>query len=121
MEADRNVIKATTHTPDYLGLPDGAWLQFSGGVTSAGEDIVIGVVDTGINPAHPSFANDEKKPYGPLSSYTGTCEVAEEFPLGSCNYKLIGARHFSAAAEAGGVFNATEDFASPLDGDGHGT
>lgn len=110
--------KATTHSPEYLNLVGGAWEQV-GGTSTAGEDVVIGLVDTGIDPSHPSFANYGT--YGPLTSFTGSCEVAEEFPQGSCNNKLIGARHFAAAAEASGDFNATEDFASPLDGDGHGT
>jgi hypothetical protein len=61
-----------------------------------------------------------QKPYGPLTSYQGKCEVAPEFPLGSCNGKIIGAQHFAAAASKDGVFNASLYFASPLDGDGHG-
>ncbi|CAM6103796.1 unnamed protein product [Calypogeia fissa] len=118
IEADSLVRKATTHSPEYLNLPGGAWDEV-GGTSTAGEDVVIGLVDTGINPAHPSFANYGS--YGPLSSFRGTCDVAPEFPAGSCNNKLIGARYFAAAAIAAGAFNASVDFASPLDGDGHGT
>ncbi len=81
---------------------------------------MIGLVDTGIDPTHPSFSVKGQKPYGPLRSYTGKCEVAPEFPLGSCNGKIIGAQHFAAAASKDGVFNASLYFASPLDGDGHG-
>lgn len=86
----------------------------------AGENMVIGIVDTGVNPTHPSFAAVGQKPYGPLRKYRGTCEVAKEFPRGSCNGKIIGAQHFAAAAIKDGAFNASLQFASPLDGDGHG-
>ncbi len=113
------VQKATVHTPYYLQLPQGIWAQ-EGGYLGAGENIVIGLVDTGIDPTHPSFSTTGQKPYGPLTSYHGKCEVAPEFPLGSCNGKIIGAQHFAAAASKDGVFNATLYFASPLDGDGHG-
>lgn len=113
------VQKATVHTPDYLGLPKGIWSEM-GGVYGAGENVIIGIVDTGIDPTHPSFATATEKPYGPLQRFRGGCEVAPEFPAGSCNGKIIGARHFAAAASEDGVFNASLHFASPLDGDGHG-
>jgi hypothetical protein len=119
IEKSYKVQKATVHTPYYLGLPKGIWAQ-EGGYLGAGEGIVIGLVDTGIDPTHPSFSVQGQKPYGPLRSYTGKCEVAPEFPLGSCNGKIIGAQHFAAAASKDGVFNASLYFASPLDGDGHG-
>jgi hypothetical protein len=119
VEKSYRVQKATVHTPYYLQLPQGIWAQ-EGGYLGAGENIVIGLVDTGIDPTHPSFSTMGQKPYGPLTSYHGKCEVAPEFPLGSCNGKIIGAQHFAAAASKDGVFNATLYFASPLDGDGHG-
>ncbi|CAM6105274.1 unnamed protein product [Calypogeia fissa] len=120
MELDRRVETCTTHTPDYLGLVSGMW-NAAGGVDNAGEDIIIGMVDTGINPTHPSFADSTTKPYGPLVQYLGTCEVADSFPAGSCNGKIIGAQHFAEAAKSAGAFNTSMDFDSPLDGDGHGT
>lgn len=119
VEEDRKVEKLTTHTPDFLGLPTNVWPR-AGGVDQAGEGVIIGVVDTGINPSHPSFAVDPDQPYTQVPSFSGTCEVAPEFPEGSCNGKIIGARHFAAAAIAGGDFNATRDYASPFDADGHG-
>ena len=112
--------KQTTYTPSYLGLPDGAW-KAAGGPMNAGEGIVIGIIDTGIDPTHPSFSDNTTRPYPNSSHYRGSCEVAIEFPLGSCNRKLVGAQHFAEAAIASGRFNATIDFASPLDADGHGT
>ncbi|KAI4370922.1 hypothetical protein MLD38_019214 [Melastoma candidum] len=118
---DFSVRTDTTHTPQFLGLPNGAWTR-TGGYVSAGEGIVIGFVDTGIDPTHPSFADDiTDRPYPVPAHYTGICEVTPDFPSGSCNRKLIGARHFAASAITRGVFNASQDFASPTDGDGHGT
>ncbi|KAF5729261.1 subtilisin-like protease SBT2.5 [Tripterygium wilfordii] len=118
---DFSVRTATTHTPQFLGLPQGAWVQ-EGGYETAGEGIVIGLVDTGIDPTHPSFADDISNHLYPVPShFTGICEVTREFPSGSCNRKLIGARHFAASAITRGIFNSTKDYASPFDGDGHGT
>lgn len=45
---DFSVRTATTHTPQFLGLPQGAWPQ-EGGFDTAGEGIVIGFIDTGID------------------------------------------------------------------------
>eukprot|EP01018_Ginkgo_biloba_P029561 Gb_20739 [translate_table: standard] len=117
---DFSVHTSTTHTPDFLGLPKGAWVE-DGGPEGAGEGVVIGFVDTGIDPTHPSFSDEASKEYPIPAHFTGACEVTRDFPSGSCNRKLIGARHFSAAAIARGIFNASEDYASPFDGDGHGT
>ncbi|GKC18356.1 hypothetical protein Tco_1020506 [Tanacetum coccineum] len=38
----------------------------------------------------------------------------------SCNGKIVGAQHFAASAIVAGLFNPYVDFASPLDGAGHG-
>ncbi|XP_062161460.1 subtilisin-like protease SBT2.2 [Alnus glutinosa] len=118
---DFSVRTATTHTPQFLGLPHGAWIE-EGGFESAGEGIVIGFIDTGIDPTHPSFADDvSEHPYPVPAHFSGICEVTRDFPSGSCNRKLIGARHFAASAITRGIFNSTQDYASPFDGDGHGT
>ncbi|KAM7254758.1 hypothetical protein ACFE04_019999 [Oxalis oulophora] len=118
---DFSVRTATTHTPQFLGLPDGAWAQ-QGGYETAGEGIVIGFIDTGIDPTHPSFADDATEHSYPVPEhFSGICEVTRDFPSGSCNRKLIAARHFAASAITRGIFNISQDFASPSDGDGHGT
>ncbi|XP_078436861.1 subtilase family protein [Wolffia australiana] len=119
--ADFSVQTATTYTPEFLGLPVGAW-QEEGGVDGAGEGVVIGFVDTGIDPSHPSFSDGGAAAAYPVPThFSGVCEVTRDFPSGSCNRKLVGARHFAASAITRGIFNATKDFASPFDGDGHGT
>ncbi|XP_061361218.1 subtilisin-like protease SBT2.2 isoform X2 [Gastrolobium bilobum] len=118
---DFSVRTATTHTPQFLGLPQGAWFQ-DGGFETAGQGIVIGFIDTGIDPAHPSFSdNKSEHPYPVPAHFSGICEVTRDFPSGSCNRKLVGARHFAASAITRGIFNSTQDYASPFDGDGHGT
>ncbi|KAJ8477274.1 hypothetical protein OPV22_021001 [Ensete ventricosum] len=118
---DFSVRTATTHTPEFLGLPHGAWAQ-EGGPEVAGEGIVIGFIDTGIDPTHPSFSDTLSINHYPVPAhFSGICEVTRDFPSGSCNRKLVGARHFAASAIIRGMFNATQDYASPFDGDGHGT
>ncbi|CAN6689342.1 unnamed protein product [Malus baccata var. baccata] len=118
---DFSVRTATTHTPRFLGLPQGAWVQ-GGGYESAGEGVVIGFIDTGIDPTHSSFDDHtSERPYPVPAHFSGICEVTPDFPSGSCNRKLIAARHFASSAITRGVFNSSQDYASPFDGDGHGT
>ncbi|KAL0446430.1 UNVERIFIED_CONTAM: Subtilisin-like protease SBT2.2 [Sesamum latifolium] len=114
--------KHTTHTPDFLGISSGAWPAL-GGSTGAGEGVVIGLVDTGINPFHPSFATQTptRRPvFTEGSKFKGTCATGERFPASACNGKIVGAQYFARAAVATGEFNASRDYASPFDADGHG-
>ncbi|KAJ6732006.1 PROPROTEIN CONVERTASE SUBTILISIN/KEXIN [Salix purpurea] len=120
VERDWKVRRLTTHTPQFLGLPTGVW-PTGGGFDRAGEDIIIGFVDSGIFPRHPSFGSHNADPYGPLPKYRGKCEVDPDTKREFCNGKIIGAQHFAAAAIAAGAFNPSIDFASPMDGDGHGS
>ncbi|CAH9110396.1 unnamed protein product [Cuscuta europaea] len=117
---DWKVKRLTTHTPQFLGLPTGVW-PTGGGFDRAGEDIVIGFVDSGIYPHHPCFANHIGEPYGPLLKYRGKCEKDPMTKRNYCNGKIVGAQHFAEAAKAAGAFNPEIDFDSPLDGDGHGS
>ncbi|KAG0568574.1 hypothetical protein KC19_6G030000 [Ceratodon purpureus] len=121
---DEVVTISTTHSPDYMRLselPNGAW-NTSGGVANAGEGIVIGVVDTGIYPEHPSFADDPVKPYTPLLTYKGTCATDLRAPNGFCNGKIVGAQYFFATARIVNPANATDpDLNSPFDSNGHGS
>ncbi|KAI3955593.1 hypothetical protein MKX01_034915 [Papaver californicum] len=120
VERDWKVKRLTVHTPQFLGLPMGVW-PTGGGCDRAGEDIVIGFVDSGIYPHHPSFATHNTAPYGPLPKYRGKCEIDPDTKRDFCNGKIIGAQHFAAAAVASGAFNPSVNYASPLDGDGHGS
>ncbi|ESQ50535.1 hypothetical protein EUTSA_v10022560mg [Eutrema salsugineum] len=117
---DWKVRRLTTHTPEFLGLPTDVW-PTGGGFDRAGEDIVIGFVDSGIYPHHPSFASHHRLPYGPLPHYKGKCEEDPHTKKSFCNRKIVGAQHFAEAAKAAGAFNPDIDYASPMDGDGHGS
>ncbi|KAL1214783.1 Subtilisin-like protease SBT2.4 [Cardamine amara subsp. amara] len=125
VEEDKGVKLMTTYTPDFLELPKQVWPKISSnGDRRAGEDIVIGFVDTGINPAHPSFALDLTNPFSSNLSrlnFSGDCEIGPLFPVGSCNGKIISARFFSAGARASGALNGSLDILSPFDASGHGS
>ncbi|KAJ8616948.1 hypothetical protein MRB53_013134 [Persea americana] len=120
VEKDMKMKRLTTHTPKFLGLTTAVWPN-DGGYNRAGEDIVIGFVDSGIYPEHPSFSTRHSAPYGPVPGYRGKCEIDPVTKWDYCNGKIVGAQHFAAAAIAAGQFNPAIDFASPLDGDGHGS
>jgi len=110
--ADSIMQLDTSYTPTFLGLDKagGLWEQV-GGQDSAGEDIIIGIVDGGIWPEHDSFADrvDEngnpsrsgsKLAYSaPPASWKGTCQVGEGIQASDCNNKLIGARYFKAPSQ----------------------
>ncbi|CAK9137267.1 unnamed protein product [Ilex paraguariensis] len=121
VERDRRAKIMTSYTPEFLGLPEGAWTE-EGGERNAGEGIVIGFVDTGINPVHPSFCYDPTNPFqSNLSHFSGACEDGPRFPWSSCNGKIVSARFFSAGAQAVATLNASVDFLSPFDAVGHGS
>lgn len=110
----------TSYTPEFLGLPEGVWAR-EGGEKNAGEGIVIGFVDTGINPFHPSFAYDPLHPFvSNISHFSGACEGGPKFPTMSCNGKIVSAKYFAAGAQTDPTFNASVDLLSPFDVVGHG-
>ncbi|WMV40146.1 hypothetical protein MTR67_033531 [Solanum verrucosum] len=91
----------TTHTTSFLGLHQnvGLWRD-----ANYGKGVIIGVLDTGITPDHPSFSDVGMPP--PPAKWKGKCEL--NFTK-KCNNKLIGARNFPISSD------------SPIDNDGHGT
>ncbi len=81
-----------------------------GGISTKGEGIVVGILDTGINFDHPSFADDQDPDYAyPPTTPKGVCAVSDGPYEGACNNKLIGAYSFTSEA------------VSPEDTNGHGT
>lgn len=112
---------ATTHSPDYMAMQN-SWNR-AGGIQNAGEDMVIGILDTGIYPDHPSFAGDDGvKPFAPLTSFKGICGTDSRIPKGFCNGKIVGATQFFKGALLDTTVNASNpDWYTPLDGNGHGT
>ncbi|GJP29161.1 hypothetical protein CLOM_g17025 [Closterium sp. NIES-68] len=112
------VRKLTTDSPAFLQLPSTLWAA-AGGQSNAGAGVVVGIVDTGIWPEHPSFAGDASYP-NPPATWKGNCTITADFK--ACNRKLIGARYFSAGFKSAyGSINLAGDWLSPRDADGHGT
>ncbi|XP_042485771.1 subtilisin-like protease SBT1.4 [Macadamia integrifolia] len=106
----------TTHTPQFLGLSDVSGLWPNSGYA---EDVIIGVLDTGIWPERPSFS-DSGLSLAP-STWKGICETGPDFP--ACSGKIIGARAFYKGYEAamGRPVDESVESKSPRDTEGHGT
>ncbi|ESW27574.1 hypothetical protein PHAVU_003G214100 [Phaseolus vulgaris] len=103
---ERMLHRQTTHTPRFLGLQQqmGLWKE-----SNFGKGVIVGVLDSGITPHHPSFSDAGMPP--PPPKWKGRCELNGT----ACNNKLIGARSFNLAAEP------TKEAGTPIDEDGHGT
>jgi hypothetical protein len=109
----------TDNSPTFLGLdgPAGPWAS-----DILGEDVVIGMVDTGIWPEHPSLADDGT--FGPLPEPIdvpcefGTTPGNPDDAAFACNDKLLGARDMRL------TYNQVigpETYDSARDAEGHGT
>ncbi|KAJ3684976.1 hypothetical protein LUZ61_014140 [Rhynchospora tenuis] len=97
----------TTQTPKFLKLSGrgGLWRR----TKNMGEGMIIGIIDTGIWPDHPSFSGRGMP--NPPAKWKGHCDFKNKF----CNNKLIGAKSFlRAGAEE-------QKHISPFDIVGHGT
>ncbi|GLT43914.1 hypothetical protein SLA2020_178390 [Shorea laevis] len=114
---DRAMRLHTTHSYQFLGLEQGRGLWQASNLES---DVIIGVIDSGIWPEHPSFHDYG---FGPVpTKWKGACESGANFSSLNCNRKLIGARYFFKGYEAEhGRVNETENFLSPRATNGHGT
>ncbi len=123
----------TSSTPSFLGLDaeDGLW-EHLGGIGSGGEDVIIGIVDSGIWPESLSFTDrvdangvpsaKGKKVYQQIPGWHGKCVPGEGWNAAYCNQKLIGAQYFNAAWGPGGIdAQRPWEFNSPRDYNGHGT
>ncbi|MQM23900.1 hypothetical protein Taro_056970 [Colocasia esculenta] len=100
---DRILPLQTTHTAEFLGL------QLQDGFVKGsnfGRGVIVGLLDTGVYPDHPSFSDDGMPP--PPAKWKGRCD----FGASLCNNKLIGARTFVSGSAEG---------TPPVDDVGHGT
>lgn len=117
MDGVSKVAKDTRHTlttdngPAWIGAPS-AWSGSATGVPTKGEGVIVGVLDTGINPANPSFAD-----VGPIDGYDHTNPNGSGVYFGECstdptlcNDKLIGIWSLVPGSPFGGI-----------DDDGHGS
>lgn len=95
--------------PEWVNAP-AVWSgAASNGVAGTkGEGVVIGIIDSGINPGHPSFADvgdDGHDHDNPRNRFFGSCASGG----GGCNDKLIGIHDF------------TDEGSNGRDTDGHGS
>ncbi|WIA20692.1 hypothetical protein OEZ85_005063 [Tetradesmus obliquus] len=135
----------TLTTPAFLGLAGsgsngrgGVWDQSEGqfgGPARAGEDVVIGILDTGIWPEHPSFSDRQDLSSSSGSSspfaytvlgkqqFRGQCVAGERFTPSQCSRKLVGCQHFSKSFGPSGGVKALypEEVESCRDIASHGT
>ncbi|MCW4386069.1 S8 family serine peptidase [Salinibacterium sp. SYSU T00001] len=132
-------VTEVQRSTEFLGLEgeNGVWAA-TGGAETAGEGVVVGVLDTGIAPENPAFAGEPlgttagPEPYregdaivyakSDGGTFRGACETGEQFTADDCNTKVITARYFVAgfgAVNLGGT--DLGEYVSPRDGDGHGS
>ena len=121
----------TSSTPAFLGLSgdDGFYARTG----AKGEDVIIGIVDSGVWPEHPSYSDrtgsngnatqDGKLGYQQIPGWHGRCTPGVGFNASNCNQKLIGARFYNSGwgGNAGIAELFPFEFNSPRDWGGHGT
>lgn len=102
IEESRDYYLATDVGPELIGA-DAIWDGSALGedVGTRGEGIVVGIIDSGINISHPSFAatsGDGYEHINPLGdgNYIGWCNEGVGNVTDTCNAKLIGGWDFSS-------------------------
>ena len=124
---DRLLRLHTDTSTRFIGAP-AVWAKLNGH-ERAGEGVVVGVLDSGIWPEHPSFADPDPsgKSYPPPPTVPAQCDFGRGANPGApftCNNKLIGAYRFMAAYDqcvVDGNCVLGGDFTSARDSEGHGT
>ena len=131
VEKDRMYDMDTSYTPSFLGLtapaPVGLWSK------AKGEDVIIGIIDSGVWPEQASYSDrtgtngngtqDGKLGYQQIPGWHGKCVPGEAFNASNCNQKLIGAQYYNAGWGGSAAVKALFpfEFISPRDWGGHGT
>lgn len=117
----------TFNSPQFIGAPT-TWRRL-GGQDDAGEGVIVGILDSGVWPESPSFADPDPagEPYAPPrprgDGSAWPCDFAGGLnpgPAAGCNNKLISAQRFMSTYE-GLVGLEPYEFTSARDDDGHGT
>nr|KYP50483.1 Subtilisin-like protease [Cajanus cajan] len=118
VEPDQIRQPHTTRTPRFLGLADsfGLWPN-----SDYAEDVIVGVLDTGIWPELGSFSDHNLSPVP--ATWKGTCQSSPDFPSSLCNRKIIGAKAFFRGYESylERPIDESVESKSPRDTEGHGT
>jgi subtilisin family serine protease len=110
----------TDSSPNFLGLTDEGGAYDSG---YTGEHVIVGVIDSGIWPEHPSFADDgtyRSLPIAePACEFGNTAHNPNDAPF-TCNNKLLGADQVLDTYRL--LIGADPDeYDSARDDNGHGT
>ncbi|MDQ0894907.1 S8 family serine peptidase [Agromyces ramosus] len=131
-------LHAAVPSTEFLGLSgDGGVWNATGGVDSAGEGVVVGIIDSGVAPENPSFAGEPLgdapggEPYRDGESivfdkadgarFRGACVTGQQFTADDCSTKLIGARYFLDNFQEESIGADRAEYVSPRDGNGHGS
>jgi subtilisin family serine protease len=122
---DKLVPVDTSNSPAFIGAT--ALWQALGGAEDAGEGVIVGILDTGVWPEHPSFSDPDPSgesydppPGGPYACDFGNTAFNPNDAPFTCNNKLIGAYEFLDTFKVARGLTATE-FDSARDANGHGT
>ncbi|KAJ4747221.1 Subtilisin-like protease [Rhynchospora pubera] len=113
---NRKFAAHTTRSWDFLGL------DYSSNSNSLlqkgkyGEDIIIGVIDSGIWPESKSFDGTRYGP--PPTRWKGVCQIGDSFDANNCSNKIIGARWYASDLSSSDLEG---EYMSPRDYAGHGT
>ncbi|QOL26889.1 S8 family serine peptidase [Thalassotalea sp. LPB0316] len=130
VRAVRKVGMHNLHTasgPEFIGAKS-VWTGVGEYLGTKGEGVIVGIIDTGINAAHPSFADvggDGYNHTNPLGDgvYLGDCQTYAKY----CNDKLIGIVSYPEILDSypNIVNNRIDDIEDKLkvgyDFNGHGT
>jgi subtilisin family serine protease len=119
-----DVVMDTATTPAFLGLTDASAGLWTAPRNIKGENVVIGIIDSGVWPESKSFSDRDaagKLVYQPNPGlwHGRKCTPGEQWDASLCNQKLIGAQYFCESRGCDGVLE--HEFLSPRDYNGHGT
>lgn len=125
VERERMETMDTDTGPIHIGATQ-VWQGEGNSATNMGEGVIIGMIDSGINTDHDSFADiggdgyDHTNPWG-AGNYVGDC--ATDF-VELCNDKLIGVRSYASVTDNYDdveVFGTTPPAKNGEDYGGHGS
>ncbi|RZC55379.1 hypothetical protein C5167_014232 [Papaver somniferum] len=103
----------TTRSWDFLESSSGM-ARIQRLYPNGSNDVIVGVIDSGIWPESPSFDDDGFSEIP--SRWKGTCMEGSDFKKSDCNRKLIGARYYDLTESS-----SNDTVGSPRDETGHGT
>ncbi|CAO2038010.1 unnamed protein product [Urochloa humidicola] len=121
VKANARYRLGTTRSWNFLGLDYHSYQSSTSSdllqKAKFGEDVIVGVVDSGIWPESRSF---DDSGYGPVPArWKGVCQPGEAFNATNCNRKIIGARWYTGSLDAAALEDG--NYLSARDVSGHGT